>query len=83
MLAVSQSGAQPKELAHQWEVSKSRLADWLAIVNRLDERNAVEILLDAIGDGKEDVAALSHRCLGPRWECGMCSVKSSINVSGA
>ena len=63
------------------QVGGCRLADRLAVVERLDQGEKVEILLHAIGDPEQDVGALRGRGPAPGVLGGVSRVERQFYVS--
>ena len=63
------------------QVGMGRLADRLAIVERLDKGEKIEILLHAVGDLEQNVGAVGDRRPGPGVLGGMGGVERELDVS--
>ena len=64
------------------QVGGRRLADRLAVVERLDHRQHRQPLLHAVGDLVENARALGGRCLGPGVLGGMRGIERLLDVLG-
>ena len=68
LLRAQHAGEVAEVVDRERDVGGQRLADGLAVLPRLGDGDRLEVLLDAVGDLVEDVAALGRARLAPRGE---------------
>ena len=64
-LGAQYAGEVAEMIDRQRQIGEGRLAQRLAVVERLDERDEVELLLEDVGDLVEDLGPLGRRGLAP------------------
>ncbi len=62
------------------EVSVRRLADRLAVVDRLDKRQDVEIFFHPVGDFREHASAFGRRGIAPRYARLMRRIERQLDI---
>jgi hypothetical protein len=73
----------PEVVGGERDVGGPRLADRLAVVVALGDRQHLEVLLDRVGDAQQDPGALGRRRRAPRVLRGMGGVQRELDVSRA
>ncbi len=72
----------PEVVHRERQVGGQRLADRLAVVPGLGDRELLQVLLDPIRDPVEDVGAFGHRCPAPLRRGGVRGVQGEVDVRG-
>ena len=83
LLAADHRREVAEVVGRQRDVGGARLADRLAVVVALGDRERLEVLLDRVGDAVQHPRALGRRGLAPRVLGGVRGVERQLDVGGA
>ena len=81
-LGSDAGGEIPEVVDSERHVGVCRLANGLAVVDGLDERQDVEVFLHLVGDLIQDASALRGRRLAPGFARIVCGVEREFDVFG-
>ncbi len=83
LLCADAAGEVAEMINRERQVGSGRLADRLAVVPRLGEREQIELGLHSIGDTVEDHRALGRAGAAPAVLRGMRGVERLFDIGGA